>query len=1066
MTKITYLERSRENDPFHSAFGVAEYLSKSMKSHFVPSEENRNQAIELEETPVDERDDCIAELLSKNSSGDLAFNPKLVYNLNHSEAHSRSNDEEERDAPIGKTHEDSGTAPSNTAPKVVYTGMSKRLQDLLQEDDDDEDVGQNNSSGIYSKKEQNSGRDPPPSSFTPSKAMHSNNSFSGSTPTNRWQKCNPSAELATIFECQPRVLSSTEKRSPTKYSVSKIHQATSGPVPKADDFFDELKKWHKNYALRDVEKPRQITIRASVPSVTDEAEEDVGFEIEEIDAIDHLDTTKPNKKSKGKKWFWGRKERKADNEIFDDNDKDNEHAIEVTISKSVDKRVHKKELKAKKAEMKKAAAHTKKVKKDDEKSTSETKEDVVANDVANTEAKADPSKLGEEIVTSDKIDSVNTEETAKKKKKSWFLKIPIISKKKIKSTKSEEIARNSVGVNTEDPKEEPADYPTLGIAENPTKKPIKGPNVPSFEVNLKKFLKLEAGIYDEQSTADSATDDMSSSGDVKAKETSDEKNIEENEDTVAMDTAQSYRCVVTDADADCRTQMNALMQQIISASTSRLNALESVDADALDNNSREPDDSSNTKEKESAVEEYVPVCPCPSGDLLDYVDSKGGNEPDSTKELKQSESWLDKASKIFQNLTQTETTTETATETAKLEVTVEENDFGIEVKVEGNESNPGSSWDAVEPAEEKEYTEPLKFALDQHDSATEKTHNCSTNLTLPLVKKNSSLLDLDNSEASLADTESLSVKSQSKSEVPSTSMNTSLLNDQLIMAARSNSMATEANPENIDDTPLATDDLSTKSQSSDSEHNAQKCPEDEVSAKLTSEQASSGSVAVLTAADDNHLKESPSCDDSKSSVVEPAEQDATQNSRVSSIAAGDSGSVCVSMTPSKSESCTDSKSRANNQGSVRTESMAGLVVLGNQSKSQDVIEKTDSNADKREEKVENLFGKARSQNAKKEQKRNTAMSTTSMLGKPEDAPNDERESTKATTLFEISPSTTKAVKNKAIKTKNNKKHSKKHSKKHGAQAATLFGKQQESDSIRAKRKKRNEEQSKLAPTLF
>ena len=71
-----------------------------------------------------------------------------------------------------------------------------------------------------------------------------------------------------------------EKRmavSPRKFSVNQIAQARTGPPPKSDDFFSELKQWHNDFALRNVEKPSEIKVTTAVKTVP-QVEEQVAEE--------------------------------------------------------------------------------------------------------------------------------------------------------------------------------------------------------------------------------------------------------------------------------------------------------------------------------------------------------------------------------------------------------------------------------------------------------------------------------------------------------------------------------------------------------------------------------------------------------------------------------------------------------------------------------------------------------------------------------------------------------------------------------------------------------------------
>lgn len=118
--------------------------------------------------------------------------------------------------------------------------------------------------------------------------------------------------------------------SPRKFSVHKIKEARAGPPPKSDDFFNELKQWHQEVALRSVEKPREITITPTVKPapqpvpyveepvqeptkepvqepVQEPVEEPVDEEVkeEEKEAVIEKETEKADQTSKKKKKkFW------------------------------------------------------------------------------------------------------------------------------------------------------------------------------------------------------------------------------------------------------------------------------------------------------------------------------------------------------------------------------------------------------------------------------------------------------------------------------------------------------------------------------------------------------------------------------------------------------------------------------------------------------------------------------------------------------------------------------------------------------------------------------------------
>ena len=273
MTKISYLERQREVDPFYRVVNAAEYITGSAKTRFSQTVEETKRG----EDPEGRDDSIYKTLLSKNSSGDLDFNPRMVHIMDHFESDCRDDSERDVDVPTSTTPLE---PPAAAAPEEVYTGMSKEYKGILKKDEPEQDEQETSPENETNQSEDVSTsapqREAPPSPEppTPRKIVFPNATApvykrQSSKP---WEKKGQVAQLAKRFEHNDDAQEDEDEdgktpiRPPPRYSISKIQQAQAGPVPKSDDFYSELKRWHKNYSLRDVEKPEQITVTSPVPA--------------------------------------------------------------------------------------------------------------------------------------------------------------------------------------------------------------------------------------------------------------------------------------------------------------------------------------------------------------------------------------------------------------------------------------------------------------------------------------------------------------------------------------------------------------------------------------------------------------------------------------------------------------------------------------------------------------------------------------------------------------------------------------------------------------------------------
>ena len=285
MSEATYLERRNENDPFHSALS---YFSNSTKKSTVTAKYGVRQI----PTP-ESRDDAPKRvafhpsIISPMSGEDLAFDLTKVYSSNHRQEPSRQpSDGEKRDERSILSNGKPGIAAggnANRPAKEVYTGMSKRCRKDLLKDDKHSRVGRilkNNRSQFEAEtippvtaRAKSYSAPPKNGSFLNELKGKFNSSSSENKPpvkvTSRWLEERRESEKVNSDEMEFR----RAAMSPKKYSVSKISQARSAPTPKSDDFFSELKQWHQDYALRDVEAPSEITVTAQMkPNVKKETD--------------------------------------------------------------------------------------------------------------------------------------------------------------------------------------------------------------------------------------------------------------------------------------------------------------------------------------------------------------------------------------------------------------------------------------------------------------------------------------------------------------------------------------------------------------------------------------------------------------------------------------------------------------------------------------------------------------------------------------------------------------------------------------------------------------------------
>eukprot|EP00531_Pseudo-nitzschia_arenysensis_P001010 CAMPEP_0116148860 /NCGR_PEP_ID=MMETSP0329-20121206/18607_1 /TAXON_ID=697910 /ORGANISM="Pseudo-nitzschia arenysensis, Strain B593" /LENGTH=905 /DNA_ID=CAMNT_0003645071 /DNA_START=47 /DNA_END=2764 /DNA_ORIENTATION=+ len=225
-------------------------------------------------------------ILSASSGDDLSFDPTRVFSSNHRQEPSRmTGDGEQRDDRGILSNAKSANASEedlNRSANEVYTGMSRRCRaDLLK----GEELGSPRMKGmkIEAKPAAHIAATSKSNSFLDELKVRIPTTGASKQPgniTSRWLKEQQEAEELPAAP-SPNVL------SPRKFSVAKINQARSGPPPKSDDFFSELKQWHSSFALRNVEAPSEITVTGPVTATSSKSEQE-----EEKEAIVMKETDK------------------------------------------------------------------------------------------------------------------------------------------------------------------------------------------------------------------------------------------------------------------------------------------------------------------------------------------------------------------------------------------------------------------------------------------------------------------------------------------------------------------------------------------------------------------------------------------------------------------------------------------------------------------------------------------------------------------------------------------------------------------------------------------------------
>lgn len=273
MTEFTYREGPREG-PFYSVKGMVDYFSvgtaspKGSGPEFGLSksklrDQDKSSLKKVEANESETRDDCTKRVMfhpaivSGESGEDLHFDETKVYTPNHRQD---SNDDEQRDERSILSKKHSVTTPNqnlNMTENDVYTGMSWRCRaDLLRDN--------------HSAETNDSRRGRTTKNGQVKKIKKTKTIFAPAVPP-------PRNYLPVIQEDQTNFEATKQKGgplSPKIFSVSKIRQARSGPVPKSDDFFSELKQWHKDYSLRQVGKPSEISIITASKAENDMKEDE------------------------------------------------------------------------------------------------------------------------------------------------------------------------------------------------------------------------------------------------------------------------------------------------------------------------------------------------------------------------------------------------------------------------------------------------------------------------------------------------------------------------------------------------------------------------------------------------------------------------------------------------------------------------------------------------------------------------------------------------------------------------------------------------------------------------
>jgi len=595
MARINYLERPKQNDPFHTVMGAVQHFSKSATSPTgtvkVPVKTAKG-GHRMSHSEVDERDDRTKRVMfhptidTSNSGESLDFNPAKVYN---STVHREGNDDEQRDSILSNASSTVAQKQnSNLTPDEVYTGMSRRCRKILLSDDDSKGDDDSRIKHIMNKHRKKNGKKKVSRNSSASASFldelkatipGDNENQEPSKFANRWQKKSQSEEIAKVlkYEQVSFTLDSDDTKpknlsSPKKFSLSNINHARSRPAPKSDDFFSEMKRWHNEHALRQVEKPREISVTSAVKT-------------QDVSAL-YASAGKGN------------------------------------LKPSVTKHVSKSDSKKAKAIKKKV--DSKKKKEEPPSVEVENGDDDISTRIEATEnvIKSDSKKVKaiEKKAASKKEKAKTTKKQTKKgdRKGKKFWRIPMLSRRKPKSADSAIIstlggdsdglaklvspntptADSAIVISQGGNSNESAELaspknPTLGITQNPTKVPMKGAGEP-FDETLEKFLKLQLEMREGQNSAEAG---------VVAEKSSEESK---------KDKTQSAAAAV-------------LVETVVS--TEEDSGIQAADDE-------KPDEISTTNTAEKIPTEAVEVV----GKTM---------RQQMFSELKQTESWMDKASALF-----------------------------------------------------------------------------------------------------------------------------------------------------------------------------------------------------------------------------------------------------------------------------------------------------------------------------------------------------------------------------------------------------------------------------------
>mmetsp|Transcript_11846 Transcript_11846/g.24462 ORF Transcript_11846/g.24462 Transcript_11846/m.24462 type:complete len:894 (+) Transcript_11846:268-2949(+) len=273
---FSQIERLSENDP----------LRRNVKASGKNSVTTGNQKISsVEDDTREDGDKRVVfhpSIVSPESGEDLSFDLTRVFTSNHRQEPSRMSGEgEERDErgilKSPKASEEDSSRPTNE----VYTGMSRRCRkDLFRLDEEEPREGSPRKKG--STKFNFERKAAPPVSARATTYSAKGTSFLDelkvSIPSNGANKQPGNVTSRWLKEKQQKedtpAVRAKNAISPRKFSVATINQARSGPPPKADDFFSELKQWHTAFALRDVEAPSEIRVKAPVTTTEEKKSEE------------------------------------------------------------------------------------------------------------------------------------------------------------------------------------------------------------------------------------------------------------------------------------------------------------------------------------------------------------------------------------------------------------------------------------------------------------------------------------------------------------------------------------------------------------------------------------------------------------------------------------------------------------------------------------------------------------------------------------------------------------------------------------------------------------------------